>query len=66
MLSSLLFVFLMCVFFTVTIISVLQPAAASAPFGATLSAQIIPYTIKLQPPPVYKKEIDYKVVEAWI
>ena len=43
-----------------------QPTAASAPLGATLSAQIILHTIKLQPPPAYKGEIDYKVIEAWI
>ena len=43
-----------------------QPEATSAPLGATLSAQIIPYTIKLQPIPVYKGEIDYKVIKAWI
>ena len=43
-----------------------QPVAASAPLGATPSAQIIPHTIKLQPPPIYQGEIDYKVIEAWI
>ena len=46
--------------------SSLQPAAASAPLGATLFAQIIPHTIKLQPPPAYIGEIDYKIVESWI
>ena len=43
-----------------------QPAAVSAPLGATLSAQIIPYTIKLKPPPLYKGEMGYEVIEAWI
>ena len=38
----------------------------SAPLGAILSDQIILHTIKLQPPPVYKREIDYEVIEAWI
>ena len=46
--------------------SSLQPIAASTPLGATLSAQIIPHTIKLQPLPAYKGEMDYKVIEAWI
>ena len=46
--------------------SSLQPAAASAPLGATLSAQIILHTIKLQPLPAYKEEMDYEVIEAWI
>ena len=41
-----------------------QLTAASAPLGATLSAQIIPHTIKFQPPPTFKGEMDYKVVEA--
>ena len=39
-----------------------QPAAASAPLGATLSAQIIPHTIKMQPLPAYEGEIDYKAI----
>ena len=43
-----------------------QPAANSTPLGATSSAQTIPHTIKLQPPPAYKKEMDYEVIEAWI
>ena len=43
-----------------------QPEAASAPLGATLSAQIILYTNKLQPPPNFKGEIDYEVIEVWI
>ena len=46
--------------------SSLQPKAAFAPLGATLSAQIIPHTIKLQPPPLYKEEVDYEAIEAWI
>ena len=50
----------------VTMASSLQSVAASAPLGATLSAQIILYTIKLQPLPEYKGEMDYKVFEAWI
>ena len=40
--------------------------AASAPLGATLSAQVILHTIKLQPLPACKGEIDYKVIKAWI
>ena len=43
-----------------------QPVAASAPLGATSSAQIILHTIKLQPTPVYKRDMNYKVIEAWI
>ena len=43
-----------------------QPTAASVPLNATLSAHIILCTIKVQPLPVYKREIDYKVNEAWI
>ena len=46
--------------------SYLQPTATSATLGASLSAQIIPHTIKLQPLPAYKGEIDYKIIEAWI
>ena len=46
--------------------SSLQPATAFAPLGATLSAQVILHTIKLQPTPAYKGEMDYKVIEAWI
>ena len=49
-----------------TIASCSQPTAASAPLGVTLSAQIILHTIKLQPQPAYKGEMNYKVVEAWI
>ena len=63
--GGLLFVFLLCVFLMVTMTSSLQYAAASAPLGATLSAQIILHTIKLQPSPAYKGEMDYKV-KAWI
>ena len=44
----------------------LQAAAAFIPLGATLSAQTILHTIKLQPPPAYKGEMDYEVIEAWI
>ena len=40
--------------------------ATSTPLGATLSCQIILHTIKLQPPTVYKGEMDYEVIEAWI
>ena len=43
-----------------------QPTAASTPLSATMSAQNILYTIKLQPQPAYKGKIDYKVIEAWI
>ena len=46
--------------------SSLQPETTSAPLNATLSAQIIMHTIKLQPSPEFKGEIDYKVIEAWI
>ena len=46
--------------------SSLQLVAASAPLGATLSAQIVLHTIKLQPPPAYKGDIEYEVIEAWI
>ena len=46
--------------------SSLQPAAASSPLGATPSAQIVPYTIKLQTLPACKGDIDYEVIEAWI
>ena len=42
----------------VTMSSSLQPAATSEPLGATLSAQVILHTIKLQTPPTYKWEID--------
>ena len=45
--------------------SSLQPEAASAPLGVTLSAQIIPYTIKLKPPSLCKGEMGYEVIEAW-
>ena len=55
----------MCLF-VVTINNSLQPTAASPPLGATLSAQIIPHTIKLQSLPVYKGEMGYEVIEAWI
>ena len=44
----------------------LQPTAASTPLSATLPAQIMLHTIKLQSLPIYKGEIDYKVIEAWI
>ena len=50
----------------VTIASSSQPVAASEPLGATLSAQIIPHTIKLQSLPAYKEDMDYKVIETWI
>ena len=50
----------------VTMASSLQPAAASAPLGATLSAQIILHIIKLQPSPIHKGEMDCKAIEAWI
>ena len=43
-----------------------QSTAAFAPLSNIPSAQIILYTIKLQPPPTYKGEMDYKVTEAWI
>ena len=46
--------------------SFLQPAAASASLGAITSAQIIPYTIRLQPLPACKRDMDYKVIETWI
>ena len=39
-----------------------QLVPASVPFGAILSAQIIPYTIKFQHPPVYNREIDNKIL----
>ena len=43
-----------------------QPIATSVPLSATLSAQIILHTIKLQPPLKYKGEMDNEVIEAWI
>ena len=43
-----------------------QSEAAYTPLGATMSAQIIPHTIKLQSPPAYKGEMDFKVIKAWI
>ena len=58
--------FLTYLFFVVTMASSLQPTAASAPFGATISAQIIPHTIRLQSLPIYKREMDYKDIEACI
>ena len=42
------------------------PIAAFAPLGATMSAQILLHTIKLQPTPAYKGEMNYEVIEAWI
>ena len=47
-------------------VSFSQPTATSAPLGATLFTQYILYTIKLQPTLAYKREMDYKVIEAWI
>ena len=44
-----------------TMASSSQPSAASAPLGATLSAQIILHTLKLQPLPAYKGEMDFEV-----
>ena len=45
--------------------SFLQPAATSIPLGATLSAQIIPNSIKPQPQPVYKGErLPYYTLSA--
>ena len=49
----------------VSMASYSQPTAASAPLGTTLSTHIILYTIKLQPSPAYKGEIDYDIIEAW-
>ena len=43
-----------------------QPVAILAPCGAAVSAQIIVYTIKSQPLPIYKESMNYKVIETWI
>ena len=46
--------------------SFFQATATSTPLSATLPAHIILHTIKLQPLPVYRGSMDYKVIEAWI
>ena len=46
-------------------VSYSQLEAASVPLSATLSAQIILHTIKLQLP-ASKGEMGYEVIEAWI
>ena len=66
LLECLLFVFFLHIFFMVTMASFSKPVATSALLDATLSAQIIPYIVKLQPMPIYKGEIDYKIIENWI
>ena len=50
--------------FVVTMASSFHPTAASAPLSDTLSVLKIQHTIKLQPLPTYKREMDHKVIEA--
>ena len=66
LLSCLTFAFFLHVFFVVTTANSWYPIAASIHPGANLSAQIIPHTIKLQPLPVCRREMDYKVIEIWV
>ena len=53
-------------FFIATLASSPQPIASYTSLYATPSAQIILHTIKLQPLSTYKREMDYKVIKAWI
>ena len=50
----------------VTMANYSQPEAASAPLATTTSAQIIPHTIKLNPPLICKAKTDYEIIESWI